>query len=164
MDEKVRAFLDEAKEKKLVSMGLIKEVKREYGAYSMKYPKYDPETKQYYREVQVPIDVTDEEFDKILRFSDIEAPKVKEEEVSARGDVKNGAEKTLGTFNSIVLIVWLIIAGACVIAGIFADFDESWILILSGLVMVIPAILSWAALKVYLNISNNLHEINSKLK
>lgn len=163
MDEKVRAFLDEAKGKKLVSLGLIKEVQREYGAYSMKCSKYDPETKQYYREVQVPIDVTDEEFDKILRYSAIETPKLKEEKVIERGEVRNGAEKTLGTFNVIVLIIWLVLAGVCVIVGIVADFDESWIFILSGLVLIIPAILSWAALKVYLNISNNLHEINSKL-
>lgn len=166
MDDKVRAFLDEAKSKKLISLGLIEEVQKVYGPYSEKFPKYDRETKQYYYEVPIPIDVTDEEFEKICKYDAIQgkAPKAKKEDAPERLALSNGAEKTLGAFNTIVLVIGLVIAVLCILVGILADFDQKWILVLSGAVVIIPFILSWAVLKVYLNISNNLHEINAKLR
>ena len=78
MDEKVRSFLDKAKNEKLIAMGLIKETVKEYGPYGLKYSKYDPETKNYYRETPIPVDVTDEEFEK-KRTS---IPKLQKEEQS----------------------------------------------------------------------------------
>lgn len=92
------------------------------------------------------------------------ASKAKKEDAPERLALSNGAEKTLGAFNTIVLVIGLIIAVLCILVGILADFDQKWILVLSGAVVIIPFILSWAVLKVYLNISNNLHEINAKLK
>lgn len=167
MDEKVRNFLDKAKSEKLVSMGLIKETTREYGPYGLKYPKYDPETKQYYRDVPIPVDVTDEEFEKICRYEQINQQKHQEEDIDAkieeRRSVKNGAEKTLGVFNSIGIVFGIIMAAICILVGIFADFDYSVLFIVYGVIIIIPFILSWATLKVFLNISNNLHQINSKL-
>lgn len=164
MDEKVRVFIDEKKNEKLISMGLIKEIKREYGPYSMKYSKYERETKQYYCEVPVPIEMTDEEFEKVCRYAEIEVNEPPQKDANEKTNLKNAAEKTLGTFNTIVLIIGLLLAFICVIAGIVINIEQSWILVLSGIIIIIPFILSWAVLKVYLNISNNLHEINSKIK
>ena len=168
MDEKVRGFLDKAKSEKLISMGLIKKTTREYGPYGLKYSKYDQETKKYYREVPVPVDVTDEEFEKICRYAEINRPKHEEVDdvdakIEGRRAVKNGAEKTLAVFNTIGIVCGIILAAVCVLIGILADFEYSFLFIFYGLIIIIPFILSWATLKVFLNISNNLHQINSKL-
>ena len=168
MDEKVRGFLDKAKSEKLISMGLIKETTREYGPYGLKYSKYDQETKKYYREVPVPVDVTDEEFEKICKYAEINRPKHEDVDnvdakIEDRGALKNGAEKTLAVFNTIGIIVGIILAAVCIIVGILLDFEYSILFVLYGLLIIIPFILFWATVKVFLNISNNLHQINSKL-
>ncbi len=166
MDEKAREFLDKTKEEKLISLGLIKETVREYGQYGINYPKYDRETKSYYRERPIPIDVTYEEFEKICKYAEMKTPKEQEEEAEneERHQILNGAEKTLGLFNSISLAFGILIAVICVIIGIFADFEFKSLFFVYGIILIIPFILSWAVIKVFLNISNNLHHINSKLK
>jgi len=166
MDEKAREFLDKTKGEKLISLGLIKETVREYGPFSVKYSKYDKETKSYYRERPIPIDVTYEEFEKICKYAEMKTPKEQKEETEnkERHPILNGAEKTLGVFNSISLAFGVLIAIVCVIIGIVADFEYSALFFVYGIILIIPFILSWAVIKVFLNISNNLHHINSKLK
>lgn len=167
MDEKVRSFLDKAKSEKLIAMGLIKETIKEYGPYGLKYPKYDPETKNYYRETPIPVDVTDEEFEKICKFAEMNHSKQQEENIDSkiteRGVINNGAERILGLCNTIGIVIGIVVAVICVLVGLFLDFEYSILFIVYGILILIPFILSWAALKVFLNISNNLHQINSKL-
>ena len=167
MDEKVRSFLDKAKSEKLIAMGLIKETVKEYGPYGLKYSKYDPETKKYYRETPIPVDVTDEEFEKICKFAEMNRSKQQEENIDSkiaeRGSINNGAERILGLCNTIGIVIGIVLAVVCVLVGLFLDFEYSILFIVYGIIILIPFTLSWAALKVFLNISNNLHQINSKL-
>jgi len=67
----------------------------------------------------------------------------------------------LGTINTIILAVSIIAAIALTICAI------AWgkgALFLIGLGVLLVGLISWAIVKVMLNISNNLHKINSKLK
>ena len=167
MDEKVRSFLDKAKNEKLIAMGLIKETIKEYGPYGLKYSKYDPETKNYYRETPIPVDVTDEEFEKICKFAEMNHSKQQEENIDSKiaeiGAINNGAERILGLCNTIGIVFGIVAAVVCVLVGLFLDSEYSTLFIVYGILILIPFTLSWAALKVFLNISNNLHQINSKL-
>lgn len=166
MNEQVRAFLDKAKNDKLISMGLIKEIKKEFGPYSLKYSKYDKETKGYYCDVPVAIDITDEEFEKLCKYAEMKPSPVDGKEDVEAGDVvmRNGAEKTLSAYNSVTLSINLLIAFVAIIAAFVIGLSEGYILIGAAILILIGAVLSWAVLKVFLNISNNLHEIKSLLK
>lgn len=166
MNEQVRAFLDKAKNDKLISMGLIKEIKKEFGPYGLKYSKYDKETKGYYCDVPVAIDITDEEFEKLCKYAEMKPSQVDEKDDVETADVvmRNGAEKTLNTYNSIILAIYLVFAVVAVIAAFALGLSEGYVLILCAIIIVVGAVLSWAVLKVFLNISNNLHEIKSLLK
>jgi len=67
----------------------------------------------------------------------------------------------LGTINTIILAVSIIAAIALTICAI------AWgkgALFLIGLGVLLVGLISWDIVKVMLNISNNLHKINSKLK
>ncbi len=165
MNDQVRAFLDKAKNDKLISMGLIKEIKKEFGPYGLKYSKYDKETKGYYCDVPVAIDITDEEFEKLCKYAEMKpSPVDGKEDVETDVVMRNGAEKTLSAYNSVILSINLLIAFVAIIAAFVIGLSEGYILIGAAILILIGAVLSWAVLKVFLNISNNLHEIKSLLK
>lgn len=164
MNEQVKAFIDKAKSEKLVSMGLIKEMKREYGPYGQTYSKYDKETKQYYCETPIPIDISDEEFEKLLQYEKINTTAPKENAKVNNTPLNNTAEKALNIYITVVLVIGIIAAVFCVIGGLMASYTTDFALVGIGIGVAIAFVLSWAVIKVYINISNNLHEINSKLK
>lgn len=164
MNEQVRAYLDKAKKDKLISMGLIKEMKREYGPYGPIFSKYDKETKQYYFETPIPIDISDEEFEKLIKYEQIKTAAPQDVVKTENAKVKNTAEKALNIYNTVVLVIGLIAAVICVIAGLAGGYSANLALAAIGIGVAITFVLSWAVIKVYVNISNNLHEINSKLK
>ena len=131
MDPKLQEFLDTAKAKErkafeadrdklLISLGLTSnETIREYSdVRSYEFDRWDQEKQMYYREVQVPIKVTDEEYEEIKKY----APKAAVEAI----ELDNKAENFLAALNTISLVIGMI--------------------------------------AVVLNISNNLHKINGKLK
>ena len=91
MDEKVKQFLDEAKAKEqkateeaiakekkekndfLVSLGLIKEKKREYSdTLAPGFSLWDPEAKKYYADVSIAVDVTEEEYEEIKKYAKLQ--------------------------------------------------------------------------------------------
>lgn len=171
MDEKVKEFLETAKAKKreafekkrdehLISLGLINEEEsvREYSEaynYGKGFVKWDAEQQKYYKYITiVPVSVSDEEYEEIQKVS--AAPTTIEDET-----VENGAEKFLGVINGIVLAVSII---AAVILALVAMSEAGGALFFIGLGVLLVGLISWAIVKVMLNISNNLHEINSKLK
>lgn len=166
MNDQVRAFLDKAKDKKLISMGLIEETRREYGPYSPKYRLFEKETRRYYRDIPIPIEISDEEFEKLLMYEKIKEtiPQEKEDDIRDVRHINNTAEKILNTFNVIALVIGITAALVCVILGFIDSMRLGYMAILIGIAITIPIILSWAMLKVYINISNNLHEINSKMR
>ena len=168
MDTKVKEFLEDARAKErksfekkrdehLMSLGLFNVVKTELSdSYSWEHPNYDEETKKYYRKVKVPAEVSDEEYEEILRLSP-PAPKV--EEVI----IEDGAERFLGVMNTISLIVSITAAIILVFIAIDA-YRNGGYYALVGAVLLLVSLVSWAITKVVLNISNNLHEINRKIK
>lgn len=168
MDAKVKEFLETAKakereefekkrDKHLISLGLIKETKKEYSDYyNWEYATYDDEVKKYYRKVHIPVEVTDEEYDEILRVS---PPATKIEEVV----IEDGAERFLGVMNVISLIVGIIAALVLVFVAM-DSYRNGGYYFMGGVALLLMSLISWAIVKVILNISDNLHKINSKLK
>lgn len=170
MDARVKEFLDAAKaaERKkfederdahLISLGLVdpEKTRLEYSKldyYTYHYPEWDDELKKYYRVVKMPVEVTDEEYEAIKQASQ-EPTSVKLEKLS------NGAEKFLGVINTIVLIIYIL---AAVILSMMTLSEKNALFLLAGLCTLIIGLISWAIVKVMLNVSNNLHQINSKLK
>ena len=167
MDVKVKEFLDaakakerEARDKHLVSLGLINEdesvrVYSDIFDQNEGFVRYDKTEKKYYKDVKVvPVSVSDEEYEEIQKVS--AAPTTIEDET-----VENGAEKFLGVINGIVLAVSII---AAVILALVAMLEAEGALFFIGFGVLLVGLISWAIVKVMLNISNNLHRINSKLK
>lgn len=172
MDPKVKQFLDEAKAKEraefekqrdahLIKLGLVDEEKStvEYSeSYSLEmgFVNYDSQKDKYYKGTVVPVEVTDEEYEQIKRYT---APKVKA--VADSNDVANSAEVFLGVVNNIVRVVVVV---SSIALAIFALSEELWIFFILGVVVLLGGLIVTATTKVLLNISNNLHEINAKIK
>ena len=172
MNPKVQQFIDEAKAKEraefeklrdahLIKLGLVDEEKStiEYSknySEALGFVKYDAEKDMYYKGVFVPVEVTDEEYEQIKRYT---APKVKA--VADSNDVANSAEVFLGVVNNIVRVVVVV---SSIALAIFALSEELWIFFILGVVVLLGGLIITATTKVLLNISNNLHEINAKIK
>ena len=167
MNPKVKQFLDKAKAKEraefekqrdahLIKLGLVDEEKStvEYSdSYSPAcgFEKYDSEQKKYCKSVPAPIEVTDDEYELIKRYS----------ATKPQATLNNDAETFLDKVNSIVTCVSII---ASIVLVTLALIYESWMLFWGAVVIATVGVISSAAVEVLLNISNNLHEINSKLK
>ena len=170
MDAKVKEFLDAAKAKEreafekkrdehLISLGLIdeeSEVVREYSSYySTRFEKWDVDKKMYYYDIKQPVKVTDEEYEEILKYS----TKNEIEEI----EIENGAEKFLSVMNGINLAIGIISAVVLICVALDA-YRNGGYYFLASVVILLTSLISWAIVKVVLNISNNLHKINSKQK
>lgn len=173
MDPKVKEFIDSAKSKKreefqkerdahLISLGLIKEKVRKYSdAYGGGYNAYDEVQKKYYGEFNVPVNVTDEEY--------AEIKKITEEKSNKEIKIENGAENFLGVLNTIFFVIGIIAAVIFLIIAIdnlgsYRTEDEGIVNLITSIAILIVSFISWGVTRVLLNISNNLHQINSKLK
>lgn len=180
MDEIVKKILDEAKAKEneaielanqkkkeerdkyLVSLGLIKEGKERKWSetFGQPYVFWDEEKKMYYYDAPVPVEVTEEEFaeiQKYAKFQNSEGTNSTEEDLP----YDNGAERALNSINKIMLA--LAIVGGIVMFFFALGIDQKG-LIIWALVSVLGYVIVWAFVKVYINISNNLHSINYKLE
>ena len=164
MDPKVKEFIETAKSKEraefekkrdehLISLGLIKEQIREYSdSYGDGYYQYDEEKNKYYKDSLVLVNVTDEEYEEIKKIA------TKPEEV------ENGAENFLRVINGISLVIGIIFAVILIIASVNSYGDESTTFLIAGIVVLLISFVSCAIIRVLLNISDNLHKINAKLK
>ena len=168
MDAKVKDFLDKAKAKEraayeeerdklLISLGLTTD--KPYIEYSefkeYQSDKWDKETKMYYREIPVPVKVTDEEYEEIKKYT--------KKEADDSIELDDTAESILGVLNTIFLILGI----AATIFIIYKGFTSSRAFgdyILEAIIVLVASMATWAAWKVVLNMSNNLHQINSKIK
>ena len=164
MDEKLQKYLDEAKAKErrkreelLISLGLTKdETVRIYSeSYSDVYNKWDAETDKYYADVKVPITVTDEEYEEIKKYAS--------NSTDEATDLDTKAENFLAILNAIFLIIGIITALVILYKGMNSTGSIKEHLI-EAAVVAGGSLISWAIWKVVLNISYNLHEINSKLQ
>lgn len=151
MHPKVERFLREARnkelqerEKILIELGLYEDIEVN-GNDGYDYHEYDPKSisnKYYKRNI---VDISDEEYEMILKHSHPNKQKL---------NYKNGAEQFIDVINTIILIIGIIAAIVLVYTG-FAIY---------GICVVLITTIFWAVIKVALNISNNLHQINAKLK
>lgn len=156
---KEREKFEKERDKVLISLGLISETVREYSATrSYPYTEYDADKETYYCEKKIPVKVSDEEFEIIKKYAEANSELAKADSEPAELELDNGAEKFLGVINGILLTVSIIAS-----AGLIFLADGGYYL-LGGLVLLLLSIISFASIKVILNISNNLHKINSKLK
>ena len=173
MDERVKKFIDAAKaaerqrfeherDSLLISLGLIDPDKthREYSDYySVTYSDWDAEKGKYYRVVTEPIEVSDEEYEEIKRY----APNDAKKEILGEELIENGAEKFLSVINGLSLAIGIITSIVLFVMAISAYKNGGYMLLSAAIVLLI-SLVSWAIVKVVLNVSNNLHKINSKIK
>lgn len=181
MDELVKKYLDEAKaieqeieenkalkEKKkrdefLISIGLVKGVERRYNdRYEYPYNTWDKEKKLYYYDAKIPVEVTDEELEDLKRYRvyhDAETKPNGQHFIpvhSSNGkhssSTSNTAEDTLSTINSIFLVFALV-------GGLFLLFFGEYGAMPLGIGIMVVGLITWAVVKVYINISDNLREI-----
>lgn len=154
-----RASFEKEREELLISLGLFDEEKtsREYSDDRV-YPfvNWDNETGKYYYDKKVPLAVTDEEYLEIKRIA-------KTKEVEEEIYINNSAERTLNGFNIAMLIICLVGAFFLFIMSCNAYRGEG-IYIAGAIVLVLLGLYNWAIMKVFINISNNLHQINKKQK
>lgn len=83
--------------------------------------------------------------------------------------IRNEAEKALNVLSYFTLIIGVITAIIMLILGLlkashYSSEEEGTAMILSAGSILFGAIVSFYVLKVFRNISNNLHEINMKIK
>ena len=165
-----RKKFEEKRDSILISLGLVDpdKTKREYSDldyYTYAYPEWDPEKRKHYRIVHEPVEVTDEEFEEIMKY----APKVSKKEVlndikytPRFVEVENGAEKFLAVVNNIALAIGIIAAVFLLFIALNSNKIAGYF-VLSALGVLLVSFVSWAVVKVVLNVSNNLHEINAKM-
>lgn len=180
MNEQVKKFLEEAKaneqaaielaaQKKkeerdefLISLGLTSGTKRNYSDKpGFPYTNLEPETQKYYYDSPIPVEVTDEEFEEIKKYAQYQ----KKESVDAVQEqpYSNAAERTLSTINTIMLVL-TVFGGLIWFFVSVSDSKEAGIIAgLPALAIIFGYVIVWAVVKVYVNISDNLHEINHKL-
>ena len=165
MNEKAQKFIDEAKaaqrakfeverDELLVELGLI-EGDRVYSddAFKHRHRQYDLDKRMWY--YVEPISVTDEEFEEIKKWN-------KSTESTKEHLIDNNAEKFLGVCNTIFLVICIIATIVLLITAM--SVYEGGVYLVIGLALLFVSLIFWASAKVVLNISNNLHRINSKIK
>ena len=148
------------KEKLLSSLGLLYTTTKKYIDYEERfnYPDFFWDTKAERWCVETKedaISVTDEEFEEIKKYAKLQTSE------NVNHTINNGAENFLNTINVLSLIVTIIAAVILIIKG-FSDYELHLTLI--GIVILFVDLIYYSFLKVFLNISNNLHKINAKLK
>ena len=142
MDAKVQEFINKMKEEekkqrddKLISLGLTDENKktviREYLNYKRYDAKYDETKKQHYieKEVESPIEVTEDEYQEILIYSSF----IKNEttETTEIKDISTTWASTIKVIANILLV--LNILGGFILWIVLVDKDFAWIPIVSAL-------------------------------
>lgn len=174
MDELVKDYLEKAKatvaseeskkrNKHLISLGLY-HTERVYGPYGGKFLLYDKEAKKHYYEKKIPVEVTDEEYAEICKYSSRIVEEDDIPEKILKTEIDNRAERILGGFNAFMLCVNILLAVALLVyAVIIGEMMSIWAAALVVVLAIAGSVLVWATVKVCLNISNNLHEINAKM-
>jgi len=189
MDAKVKAYIDKGKKilnenaeleeegraydkrQKLIELGIFTKGKE---IYTDEYNNDDPdcewvEERNQWRSVEIIVpEVTDEEFEQIL-----ESERIQKEDAVGKSsgpkvpfatdekDNKRSAEKFLSACasGSLVLAVVILILGIVLSAK-----ADNWEIFVGAVFLAALYVGSWALLKVICNVSNNLHDLNEKVK
>lgn len=135
MNVKLESFINQKKNEHLVSLGLVDESKpikkRKYTNVYQEGSHLDNEKNLYYTEVieYEPIDITDEEYQELLKYAPIGNEKFS---VTEKEDTTNTTwGKAIKAIANILLFL-NILAGIITLMIMADDYDESgWILIIS---------------------------------
>lgn len=164
MNEIVKNFIEEArvKERKayederdqlLISLGLVNTVREYTDRHAPNFLDWDDQEKKFYHSKQIPITITDEEYEEIKKI-------VKQS--TSKKEIPTGrVEKRLRKLNDIILVVFILVALVLIMIA-FSEADASFILL--SILLLLFAFVGWFIIDVYVNISNTLSDINSKLK
>lgn len=174
MNEKLRDYFEEQeklqrkkyeneRDELLIQLGLVEE-ERIYSSdsYNPDLPHidmtWDRKVGAYY--YNKPISVTDEEFARIKNYNQLSSeakPKV------VYNGVDGSAEKTLTSINSVMFVVCII--AACVLFYLAWGMDSGGeMMFVASISFLIVSAIVWLLVRVIINMSNNLHNINAKLK
>lgn len=129
-------------------------------------PQWSKEHQQFYVTIKKAIAVSDEEFEEIKKY----APNQNDASYHHPNKLENSAEKYLGTLNNIQLALYvlgIIILLGVVISELAYSMLGGYVILIAviiALIVLFMAITAHSITKVILNISNNLHYINSKIK
>ena len=151
MEEKHKKEELEIRNKILIHLGVVDKEKsyREYRPYYVnKECKWDDEVCKYYIEKPVPLEVSDEEYQKILKYAEAEIEK--DEEKPKKGAYWGDA---IATIAWIVLILTII---SCIFIFIASEFD------LTACLLIISAIPSFCILMGFAKIVSAAEKYLSK--
>lgn len=116
--------------------------------------RWDQEKNKYYKEIAVPIEVTDEEYEEICKY-------FPENNVPV-DNASYGAENTLKTMATIILAIGLL--SALVLVFLIFGGVLPPIAFLYDIILFLTVLAFWAILRCFANISVTLKEINAKIK
>ena len=172
MNEKISNFINEQKriqkEKHLISLGLVEaEMTKVYApitwsdSESVSYGYNQQDENGWYKmaESPIPIDVTDEEYNELCKVCPPKAyyPDEKTDKVSTKG---GSAEMTLSFFAWFQLVLGII---AAIILIIMSVDNESGVFFGIGIGVLFSSLITWAVSLVFVNISRQLTQLNSKI-
>lgn len=87
----------------------------------------------------------------------------KEQSNEIKKEVDNSAENTLSFFAVVTLVVGIIAGIVLLVLASDSSKSEVPLLVFYSVVVIISALVTWATLKVFVNISKTLKEINYRL-
>jgi hypothetical protein len=167
--ERIVASDKKKRDSHLISLGLIDKEKSGRIYYSEDGYSWasgdihlDKEKNEYYKGIDVALDVTDEEYMEICKYFPPSKADMKEV------GIKSGAETTLSVIATIVLIGGIIGTLICLFTITWV-YNPSWgekvfnpIGFITTMSLLLVSLTIWASLSVLSNISINVKEINSK--
>lgn len=172
MNQKVQDFIEKAKtlEKEhdakeraevLISAGLYDEERVYSNRWTDDCPKWDVEKQQYYGISRTPLEISNEEYAEVLKYSEL---------IKGLDDLNNdstldnvGAENALNTVAILELVCGIIISLILLCAGFAVEGYLLYGVCIGGIVLIM-SIVNWSIMKVWANISMSLKEINQKVK
>ena len=171
MNECVQQFIDRrkkeiAEERKKVLAKIPEFQRREYSGLKHcdeKYPLWDLVKQKPYK-ISAVVDVSEDDFEKIRKYLPKEEEDVIKTEDEGMVKPSNAADKTLSVLAVICLVFAFIglIVGFVGLSDIDSYFWEPTILII-GFSAFVVLLIEWATLRLFVNISFRLRQINNNL-
>ena len=156
--ERLNVSKKQMRDNHLIRLGLIDENKTErkyQNYYSETANKFDSTKNMYYTEINSALEITDEEYEEICKYSSPITPitpitlKTPEKEIS-----ETGAESTLSIIAILVLVCGIIGFIICLVTLQF--ITSIWFLLTS--------LTTWSLLRIFCEIAINIRQINNKTK
>lgn len=146
----------------LIKLGLVDMSKGSHREYAKDWDgrpgwTYDKEKELYYRDSSegepIPVGVTDEEYEEICKLFP--------EEEDGRATDSKAPEKTLKDIASVLLAIGILAFAACLIIAFIGDTPG--LFIMYGLIVLAAAVVNWAIMRCFADMSSTLKDIKSKI-